>query len=229
LAIEPVLAGPGGRIASAAFQSFWGRVLLVILTLIFLPLILYTVLQEQLATRRARKDLQYVASRDPQFRWLDIKRRAKECFQRVHHGWQDGNLKDVTQWMTAWYWQNQQMVFLDRWESQGLVNVCEVKKIKNIRPLLFIHRNDDGKAHEGSTISLAIAANMQDYLKSKSTGEVVEGSKKWQDVETIWTLSFVDGEWLVADIEEAEESLAYAKMRKELPKIETTMVSQLGA
>jgi len=229
LVVEPVLAGPGGRIARAAFETFWGRVILAILTVFFLPLIIYIMCQEHLAARRAKKDLAYIASHDPRFRWLDVKRRAKECFQRVHHGWQDGKLDDVTQWMTAWYWQNQQLVFLDRWESQGLVNVCEIKNIGGMRPLLFVHRNDDGEAHEGSTISIAISANMQDYLKSKTTDEIVEGSKKWKNVETIWTLEFVRGEWLVADIEESDESLMYARMRKELPAIETTMASQFGA
>ena len=36
LLVEPALAGPGGKIASAVFDTFWGRLLLAILTIIFL-------------------------------------------------------------------------------------------------------------------------------------------------------------------------------------------------
>lgn len=33
LSVQPAIAGPGGRIASAAFETFWGRIFLAILTL----------------------------------------------------------------------------------------------------------------------------------------------------------------------------------------------------
>ncbi len=39
ITIEPALAGPGGKIASAAFETFWGRAILAVLTILFLPLI----------------------------------------------------------------------------------------------------------------------------------------------------------------------------------------------
>lgn len=41
IVVEPSMTGPGGKIASAAFGTFWGRVILGILTFIFLPLITY--------------------------------------------------------------------------------------------------------------------------------------------------------------------------------------------
>ena len=40
IVIEPALAGPGGKIASAIFDTFWCRVIFIVLTIIFLPLIL---------------------------------------------------------------------------------------------------------------------------------------------------------------------------------------------
>lgn len=224
--IEPAYAGPGGKIASAAFETFWGRVVMAILTVLFLPLIFYVYFVEMFAERRARKDLRFMAGYSPQFDWLKIQERAKDCFYRVHSGWDKEDLSGVTNWMTSWYWQNQQMMHLERWKKEGLVNICNVKKITKIKPLLFVHRNT-AEEHEDSMVVIVIEATMQDYLQDRNTGKVVEGSKRYKDVETVWSFTMENGEWKVSDIEEDSMSISYAKMTKELPKIETTVVSEL--
>ena len=225
---EPAIAGPGGKIANAAFESFWGRVILLILTIIFLPLILYVLLREKLSERRARKDLRFMAGYSSVFDWLKIQQRAKDCFFRVHSGWEEEDLSAVSGWMTDWYWQNQQLVHLDRWKKEGLVNVCDVKKITNIKPLLFVHRNQ-GQEHEDSMIVVSIEAKMKDYLQERDSGKVVEGSKRFKEVETIWSFTMENGEWKVSDIEEDSMSLAYAKLAKDLPDIESTVIAELRA
>lgn len=225
---EPALAGPGGKIASAAFETFWGKVILGCLTVIFLPFILYVVFREKLSERRARKDLRFMAAHSSQFDWLTIQQRAKDCFFRVHSGWEDEDLSGVSEWMTDWYWQNQQMAHLNRWKKEGLQNICKVKKITGIKPLLFVHRNQ-GEEHENSMIVICIEANMKDYLQNRQSGKVVEGSKRFKEVETVWTFTMTDGHWKVSDIEDGNLSLAYAKLVKELPDIETTVVSDLRA
>ncbi len=224
LLAEPALAGPGGKVARAVFETFWGRVALVVLVIIFMPLILLTIVREKLAERRARKDLRYMAGISSKFEWLKIQERAKDCFQRVHSGWEQEDLSGVTDWMTSWYWQNQQMVHLDKWKKEGLENVCHVKKISSIRPLLFVHRNE-GDEHEDSVVVIGIVANMQDYLQERQSGKVVEGSKKYKDVETIWVFTMEGGVWKVSNIEEGSMSLAYAKMARELPSIEQTVLT----
>jgi|GEM_PF-3657415 len=78
--------------------------------------------------------------------------------------------------MTDWYWQNQQLVYLEKWQREGLVNICDVKNINHIKPLLFVHRNQ-GAEHEDSMVVLSIKAKMQDYLQEQATGKVIEGSK----------------------------------------------------
>lgn len=226
--VEPAMAGPGGKIARAAFETFWGKILLGILTIIFLPLITYVILREKLSERRARRDLRFMAGYSPKFEWLKIQERAKDCFYRVHSGWEKEDLSAVSSWMTDWYWQNQQLSHLERWKKEGLVNVCEVKKITRIKPLLFVHRNH-GQEHEDSMVVISIEANMKDYLQRRDTDEIVEGSKKFKEVETIWSFTMVDGEWKVSDIEEGSMSLAYAKLSSELPNIEATVVSDLRA
>ena len=226
--VEPAMAGPGGKIASAAFETFWGRVALGVLTIVFLPLIAYVLLQEKLAERRSRKDLRFMAGYSSLFEWLKVQERAKDCFLRVHSGWEKEDLSGVSSWMTDWYWQNQQLAHLDKWKKEGLVNICDVKKITNIKPLLFVHRNQ-GEEHEDSMVVISIEAKMQDYLQDRTTGKVVEGSKRYKEVETVWSFTLEEGVWKVSDIEEDTMSLAYAKMVKELPGIETTVVSELRA
>lgn len=224
LIIEPALAGPGGKIARAAFETFWGRVALVILTIIFLPLIILISIQEKIAERRARKDLRFMAGYSPLFEFLNIRNRAKDCFLRVHSGWENEDLSQVTDWMTDWYWQNQQMGYLDRWKSEGLINICDVKRITGITPLMVIHRNN-GAEHEGSMVSISIEAEMKDCLQERNSGKIVEGSERYKEVRTIWSFTIENGAWKVSDIEEGGMALEYVKMGKELPKIETTIVS----
>ncbi|TLN03900.1 hypothetical protein FDZ73_05995 [bacterium] len=93
-----------------------------------------------------------------------------------------------------------------------------------IRPLLFIPRND-AAPHEGSIIAISITAHMQDYLSSRDSGKVVEADKKWKDVETIWTFTLQNGCWKVSNIEEGSCSLEYAKLVKELPAIQETLIT----
>ena len=83
---RPDLAGPGGKLARVMFETFWGKVLLVILVILLSPLILYTVIKEKLGERRARKNLRYMAKDDPNFEWLNIVQRATDCFHRMPHG-----------------------------------------------------------------------------------------------------------------------------------------------
>jgi hypothetical protein len=222
LVAEPALAGPGGKIARAVFESFWGRVLLVVLTLVFLPLIVMVLWKEKAAERRAFGDLRYLAQFAPPFEWLKLRERVTDCFHRVHAAWRREDVSEAAQWMTSWYWQNQQLAHLDRWESEGLRNVCNVKRIAGLKPLLVAHRND-GAEHEGSMVVVSITARMQDYLEERATGKVVEGSKTFKDVETLWTLTLVDGRWLVSNIEEGALSLTYAELMKKQPPVETTL------
>jgi hypothetical protein len=226
--VEPAMAGPGGKIASAAFETFWGRVILGILFVIFLPLIMYTMISEKMSERRTRKDLRFMAQYSSAFDWLKIQERAKDCFFRVHSGWQSEDLSTVSGWMTDWYWQNQQLVHLEKWKQEGLVNICDVKKMTNITPLLFVHRNQ-GQEHEDSMLVIMMEAKMKDYLEDRQTGEVIEGSKRYKVVETVWSFTMEDGAWKVSDIEEGSMSLSYAKLKSDLPDIESTVQSELRA
>lgn len=221
--IEPAIAGPGGRIASAAFETFFGRVVFGVLLIVLLPLIVYVFIKEKIAERRARKDLSFMATHSPMFELLKIQERAKDCFLRIHSDWGKEDLSKTSDWMTSWYWQNQQYVYLEKWKRKGLVNICDVRKINSIKPIFFLHRNDK-KEHEGSMVVFSIKANMKDFLQNRETGKIVEGSKKYKDVETIWSFTLEDSAWKVSNIDEGEMSLTFAQAIKDLPAIETTLI-----
>jgi hypothetical protein len=212
------LAGPGGKIASGFAKTFWGKVVLGAIVIVFLPVILFVVVQEYLAGKRALRDLARLRALDPAFDWLTLKDRVTECFHRVHAAWRKEDMVQASDWMTDWYWQNQQLAHLNRWAEQGLVNHCTVKSVGRIRPLFLACRDDDGD-FSGSRLVVSITAKMEDYLADRASGKVVEGKKGYESTETVWTFALRGGLWRVAAIEDDTVSLMYARMTNELPSM----------
>jgi hypothetical protein len=212
---ETALAGPGGKIIEVATRTLLGKILITIFVIIFLPLILYIYFRERIAERRTLKDLKKLRQVDKNFDWFQLKERVIECFHKVHSAWRAEDMEKATQWMTNWYWQNQQIAYLEQWKQDGLVNHCRVKSIKKVRPL-FLSVEDDGNL-EGARIVVAILAVMEDYLAERETGKIVEGQKGFHDMETVWTFMMTNHQWVVANIEEDAMSLFYAKLENHLP------------
>lgn len=211
LALMPslALAGPGGSIAKALVSSFWGKVALAALTVFFLPVILWVMLREWRAERRAVKVLERLSAVDATLHPMRVRERIRECFLRVHSAWSKDQIAEASQVMTDWYWQNQELAHLRRWETEGLVNHCSVKSVGSIRPMHVEAQVVNGRV-ESATIVALISANMQDYLAERETGKVIEGDKEFKDVDTVWTLSLVGDALKVAQIEESYRSLTYA-------------------
>lgn len=226
----PVLAfaGPGGKIARAIAETFWGKVILIGLTLFFLPLIVYVLLKEYFAKKRVFKDLAVVSKISPDFDWVKVRKRIQDCFYRVHSAWEKSDVSEAAQWMTAWYWQNQQMLYLDRWERDGYVNVCEVDKILSLKPIMFSFRCDDNTPGKGSELAVLIDARMTDYLERKSDKKLVEGDRKKKDIEKIWSFTYESGKWVVSNIDDGSNSLEYIEMMKSIPKLEETLEGHAG-
>ena len=216
-------AGPGGKIAKVIATTFWGKVILIGLTMFFLPLIIYTLLKEHRAKKRVLNDLKVVARVSPDFDWIKLRKRIQDCFYRVHAAWEKSDVSEAGEWMTDWYWQNQQMVFLNRWERDGLVNICEVETIASIKPIMFSFRGDEEKPGEGSELAVLIVARMKDYLERKSDGELIDGDRKKKEVERVWSFTYESGKWVVSNIDEGSNSFEYIEMMKTVPKIEEAL------
>ena len=215
---DPALAGPGGKIASGFAKTFLGKVVLGVLAVILLPVIVWVMVQEHLAGKRALRDLARLRALDPAFDWLTLKDRVTDCFHRVHSAWRKEDMAQASDWMTGWYWQNQQLAHLNRWAEQGLVNHCTVKSVGPIRPLFLACRSDEGD-FSGSRLVVSITAKMEDYLQERESGKVVEGKKGYADTETVWTFALHHGLWRVAAIEDDTVTLMYARMGNELPAL----------
>ncbi len=214
--IQEALAGPGGKILKELFDTPLGKILGIVLGIIFLPFIIYSAAREAIEVKRTHNDLKKLSVRNARiFGWFEIKNRVQEVFGQVHNAWGKEDMSQASQWMTPWYWQNQQLMYLDRWEAMGRVNVCNVRKVLNIKPLHLHCSNEDNFEH--SRIVVSIEANMEDYLMERETGKVVEGRKGYKNGVTVWTFVLNDGKWKVENIEEDSQTMSYAKLKNVLP------------
>jgi len=213
--IDPMYAGPGGTVVKAIFKTWWGKVLLSILGIIFFPLTIYVYFREYFAVKNCKKQLLELGKRNKDFSWLNLDKNVRNIFNRVYIAWNNQDLKEASSYISHWYWQNQQLVHLDEWKKENLRNVCKVDGIKSVKPLyLEISEHEN---LEGSRIAFLITANIMDYLKSNDTHKIVQGSNKYDDEEKIWVMEYTDGQWVLDDIQDGQLSLAFAKTKNIIP------------
>ncbi len=221
--VEPVLAAPGGAIAKGLFKSFWGKVLLAVLTIVLLPFILYIRLREYFGVKKTKKILEKLGTKNRDFQLLNLQKEVKNVYQRVHVAWDKEKMDEVADYVTNWYWQNQQLVYLDEWNRKGLKNVCKVKSYDSVKPLYIAVSEENN--YEGSKIAFSITADMEDYLVEKETGNVVEGKPGYDSIEKVWIMEYTENGWRLDDIHEGSMSLAFAKLENVVPQ---TVKASLG-
>ena len=213
--IDPVYAGPGGTVAKAFFKTWWGKLILVVLTIVFLPLIVYMRLIEYRKARKVKKILAQLSLKHREFHWLQLHKEFSNIIKRVYIAWAEEDLSAVKNYVNHWYWQNQQAVHLDQWKKEHLKNVSRLKEITKINPLYLELTNEPG--FEGSRIAVAITVVAEDYLLSLETQKVVEGKKGYDDLNYIWFFEYTEGKWLLDDIQDGTMSLQIAKMPNHVP------------
>ncbi|VXB58426.1 Tim44 domain-containing protein [Maribacter litoralis] len=213
--IDPMYAGPGGTVVKAIFKTWWGKVLLSILGIIFLPLTIYVYFREYFAVKNCKKQLLELGKRNKDFSWLNLDKNVRNIFNRVYIAWNNQDLKEASSYISHWYWQNQQLVHLDEWKKENLRNVCKVDGIKSVKPLYLEISEQENL--EGSRIAFLITANIMDYLKNNDTHKIVQGSNKYDDEEKIWVMEYTDGQWVLDDIQDGQLSLAFAKTKNIIP------------
>lgn len=222
ISAQTILAGPGGKIVEVVFRTFWGRLILAAILIIFgvilVPLAVFFWIREYRAVKQTTNDLKILALENPAFDWMSLKEQIANTFHRVHSAWRREDMQEAENFMTAWYWQNQQMAFLDQWERDGLINHCRVKKIKSIKPL-FVCRKGNDSSIENSRLVVLISADMEDYLADRTTGKIVEGKEGYNEVDTVWTFLYERGNWVVSNIEERDTWYSYAQMSNEIKAI----------
>ena len=213
--ITELFAAPGGKIVRDLFDTPLGKVIGVLLVVILFPLIIRSYFKQKKAVKETRTKLGQLTKIDFElFDEINLKNRMTDIFTRVHKAWSERDLDNCEEYMTHWYRQNQQSVFLDEWEDKGLMNVCTIQEVNNVRPIHL--RLSENENFDGSRIMYAIDANMEDYLVSIEDSSVLEGKKGFKDVETVWTLKLENRVWRVDNIEQSEMVSRYMKMDSEL-------------
>lgn len=213
--VDPIYAGPGGYIAKGLFKTFWGKVLLFILTIVLLPLIIYIRLVEYRKARKIKKILNQISMQHKEWSWLQLNKEFTNIIRRVYNAWSNENMAEVQGYVNHWYWQNQQKVFLDQWKRENVKNVSRLKEISKIRPLYL--ELTKAENFEGSRIAVAIDIEAEDYLKDNETGKIVQGKEGFQSLEYVWFLEYTEGKWLLDDIQEGGLSLQIARTKDVIP------------
>ncbi|MHA7059689.1 Tim44 domain-containing protein [Aquimarina sp. M1] len=214
--IDPVYAGPGGMIAKGLFKTWWGKVLMLVLVLVLLPIIIYIKSVEYLKERKTKKQLTQISLKNRDFSWVHLEKIFSNIITRVYTAWANENMAEVKEYVNHWYWQNQQAIHLDQWKSNNLKNICNLQKINNIRPLYVELTNTND--YEGSKVAISFSGDIEDYLINKETQKVVKGKRGYQSETHIWIMEYSQGKWLLDDIRDGSLSLAFAKMENVIPK-----------
>jgi hypothetical protein len=221
------MAGPGGAIAKGLFTTFWGKLFLVLLVIIFLPLIIVSVIRGRIKQARTRKALNQLATQSRLFDSISLNTRMRDIFERVYLSWNKGDLDDTSEWMNSWYRQNQQIVHLNNWNEKGLKNYCEIGKIFSIIPI-HIQMNRIGDSLNGTRVVFKIHAEVIDYLEEVSTGRLVKGEYGFVNNSNLWTLELTDRNWKLDNIEETEMLQVYEKLKNVLVPISQTARNTSG-
>lgn len=214
--VDPVYAGPGGTVVKALFKTWWGKLLMILLAIILLPLIIYSRIIEFIKVRQTKKELLKIGLNNNEFSWLNMEKNISNIFTRTYLAWSNEDMSEVKNYVNHWYWQNQQLVILDRWKKENIKNICSLERIKNIKPL-YIEISDQ-QNQEGSKIVVQITASIEDYLIERNTKKIVKGNQGYIDESHIWILEFTEGKWLLDNIVTADYSLAYLKTANVIPK-----------
>lgn len=213
--VEPAFAGPGGFIAKGLFKSFWGKILLGILTIVLLPFILYVYFTEKIAVMKNKKILLKLSATHKNFNWIDLEKEFSHIVRRVYIAWAKEDMAEVKEYVNNWYWRNQQIVNLDYWKSQNLKNVSRLRTLEKVNPLYLEFSSEENL--NGTRIAIRIDVEAEDYLLDIETNKIIEGKKGYQDLDYVWFFKYEDGKWLLDDIRQGASSLGFAKLANVIP------------
>ena len=119
---QQVFASAGGKIAKELFDTPAGKIFGAILVFILFPLIIRSWYKKNKSVRATQKKLAQLSKVDHElFDEISLKNRMTDVFSRVHQAWSERDLGTCEDFMTNWYRRNQQTVYLDTWDSKGLM------------------------------------------------------------------------------------------------------------
>jgi hypothetical protein len=208
LLADAAFAGPGGLIKDAA-KTPLGKIIMGVLAVIFLPILIYFGVKRAIWVAKTKRDLTTLTKHYPRmYHWQDIDSRVRDVYTWLWTSWSPEKIGRAEEFATAWYWRNQQLL-LEEWQSHGLENVTRLKGIRSVTPIYVEHRSLDGKEGEGSILVVDVVGDVVDYMQEKATGKLVEGDKKTDELDAVWTFLWENGAWRVNKIEKGDVEYAY--------------------
>ena len=206
------LAGPGGEIIEAAFKTRMGKIIMVILSIILAPLLIWYYLKMHRGVKQTREDLASLARIYPWFEWSLIEQRVRATAAAIYGEWSSGKFERTAQYLTPEYLQAQRDI-IQMWEDEGRRNVTEVKDFGKIVPLLVLAQDWNRPA----TLYVRIKVTVKDFLVDKKTGNTIKGSNvNFQQVDQIFVMVHLDGQWLLHSIEKGHDDLDFATTPNEI-------------
>lgn len=212
---EYAFAGPGGFIVKGFFKTWYGKLILVLLGILILPVIIYFKTQEYFGVRRSKKLINSLATINGVFEWTQIHKSIANIVVEVHEAWSTAKLDQAQEHMTEWYWQNQQLTILNRWKELGLRNVCNFYAVEKIKPIhVAVSDSDD---FNDTRIAFSIQFNREDYLINEVTRKVVEGAKGYESEKQVWVMVYDGANWKLDDIQPDGATIMFCKAKNLVP------------
>src|SRR5690606_27971185 len=84
---DSAMAAPGGAIAKGLFKTWWGKLIMFVIAIIFLPLIIYVRTREFFAVRKNKNILTKLGHINKDFQWLNLRKNISNVYTRVHIAW----------------------------------------------------------------------------------------------------------------------------------------------
>lgn len=222
---DSLLAAPGGKILSSkGSKMFLERVfyyltknplfwfLAVLMIILLLPFIIYNYIIELYSITKSKKQLSKVSKLNQEFNWLKIKANLRKIFISVHEAWNNQDLEQTNNYISNWYKETQQTLYLDSWKKNEKQNITNIKNISKIVPIYFYQSNFH--KFEGSYLVVKFRVNIEDYLIDVATNMIIDGEKGYKYMDVYWTFIFTQNGWKLDHIEDLDSSKDYLSIKK---------------
>lgn len=142
--------------------------------------------------------LAVLAQSDPRWSPETIRRRLRDVFFAVQRSWIERDPDVGSPYMT------EAMNFRQGLRIEGLVRQSRVHQLENplVEDLDFVAYSD---ATSPPRVTARLWISLVETILDAETGRLVAGSRSQRRDVQFWTLDLVDGEWLLADVEEGTE------------------------
>ena len=152
-------------------------------------------------TGKTEKLLKFLAGQDPSVAPENLRMIADFTFRKLQECWQSADYSPMAPlMMTALHEQHLAQL-------QGMKNNHEINRIENLKveKVALVNVRYTEKPNQREFTAL-ISASARDYYTDSRDGRFLRGDSKPAKFQEFWTFHWMDGKWLLRDIEQSGES-----------------------